>query len=189
MGTTSAAMRAKSVGKHGMPRVFQFQRRMLRRNAGGGGQRGRRGGRIFVRELRQRAIEFSGETRARENGIEFGDGLDRKTQRPEISAQALGQLIEDSRNLRRFVFGKLDEPVIVLDGFKRLDENGLPGRACGVDNALYLAPFSRAHGDDEAIVPQGDVILARIAAAGAQHALERFVNGLARVPHVGANSP
>ena len=151
--------------------------------------RRRRRKRIVVRKLRQRAIEFARETRARECGIEFGNGLNRKAQRPEICAQALGQFVEDARNFRRFVLGKLHEPVVVLDGFKRLDENGLAGRAGGVHDALHLSPLGRAHRNDEAVVAQRDVIFARVAAASAQHALERFLNRLARAAHAGANAP
>ena len=136
----------------------------------------------------QRAIEFARETRAREYGIEFGNRLNRKAKRPEICAQALGQLVEDPRNFRRFVLGKLYEPVVVLDGFKRLDENRLPRRAGGVHDALHLSPFGRAHRDDEAVVAQRDVIFAGVAAAGAQHALERFLNRFARAAHAGANA-
>ena len=135
----------------------------------------------------QRAIEFARKTRTRERGIEFGNRLDRKTQRPEICAQALGQLGKDSRNFRGLVLGKLHEPVVVLDGFKRLDENGLPRRAGGVHDALHLAPLGRAHRDDEAVVAQRDVIFASVAAARAQHALERFLNRLARAAHAAAN--
>jgi hypothetical protein len=87
--------------------------------------------RIFVSKFGQCAIEFVCETRPREYGVNFSDGLDCKTQRSEIASQAVGQFAEDSRNLRRFVLGKLHQLIVVLDGFKRLDENRLPRRACG----------------------------------------------------------
>ena len=96
--------------------------------------------------------------------------------------------IEDSRDFRGLVLGKLHEPVVVLDGFKRLDENCLPRGAGGVHDALHLAPLGRAHRDDEAVVAQRDVIFAGVAAARAQHALERFLNRLARAAHAGANA-
>ena len=149
--------------------------------------RRRRLKRIFVCKLGERAIEFSRETGARECGVKFGNRLNRKAQRPEICAQALGELGEDSRNFRGLVLGKLHESVVVLDGFKRLDENRLPGRAGGVHDALHVSPLGRAHRDDEAVVAQRDVIFARVAAAGAQHALERFLNRFARAAHAGAN--
>ena len=56
-------------------------------------------------------------------------------------------------------------------------------------DALHLAPVGRAHGNDEAVVSQRDVVFARIAAARAQDALERFPDRFARVPNAAANAP
>ena len=92
---------------------------------------------IAVRRIREWWRSNSRAKRARaKDGIEFGNCLNGKFERAEIGAQALGEFEEDARNFRRFVLGKLDQAVIELDGFKRLDENRLPGRAGGVDDAL-----------------------------------------------------
>ncbi len=85
-----------------------------------------------------------------------------------------GQLSEDARDFRGFILGELHEPVVELDGFKRLDENRLARGAGGVHDALHLPPFGRAHRNDEAIVAQRDVVFAGVAAARAQHALAAF---------------
>ncbi len=98
--------------------------------------RRRRLKRIFVCKLGERAIEFPSETSTRECGVKFGNRLNRKAQRLKTCSQAPGQLIEDSRNFRGLILGKLNKPIVVLDGFKRLDENRLPRRAGGVHDAL-----------------------------------------------------
>ena len=106
-------------------------------------------------QLNSRAKRARGEHR-----VELRDRRRRKAQRPEICAQPLGQLFEDARDFGCFVFGELHELVVELNRFERLDENRLAGRARGVHDALHLPPLRRAHGDDEAVVAQRDVVFA-----------------------------
>ena len=70
-----------------------------------------------------------------------------------------------------------------------LDKNRLARRARGMHDSLHLALLGGAHGDDEAIVAQRDVVLSCIAATGAQNAFQCFPNRVASVPHAAANAP
>ena len=62
----------------------------------------------------------------------FGGG---SLQRAAFGADAIGQLREDARDFDGFLFAELDEAIVEVDGFERLDKNSLAGGAGGVDDA------------------------------------------------------
>ena len=78
---------------------------------------------------------------------------------------------------------KLNQAIIQIDRFERLDEHGLARGARSVNDARHGAPVGGAHGNHEAVVAQRDVIFAGRLAAGAQDAFERTLNSFARLAH------
>ena len=82
------------------------------------------------------AIEFTRETSARENGIEMSDIARRRLRAGPRSARRRSVSSARMRAISAsFVFGELHETIIQIDGFERLDENGLPRGAGGVNDA------------------------------------------------------
>src|ERR1700733_13213992 len=69
----------------------------------------------------------------------------------------------------------------------RLDENGLPSCAGTVNDARNAAALRGANGNDEAIVAEGDVVVASLPATGPQDDFERFLDVVARLCARGAN--
>ena len=62
-------------------------------------------------------------------------------------------------DLGLFFVEQADELVILLDGFERLDENGLPAGACAVDYSLDAALLLDFDGDHEALAANGDQLV------------------------------
>jgi hypothetical protein len=108
-----------------------------------------------------------GITRARENRIQMRDFPCGGFERAVVCAKALCKFGENSGNLDEFFFGELDEPVIQINGFKRLDENRLASRARAMDHAGHVPTLRRAHGDYKPVVAQRHVIFAGGFSAGA----------------------
>ena len=79
----------------------------------------------------------------------------------------------------RFLFGEPHQLVVQVDGFQRLDEQGVAAGAGAVDHAVQFAALPGDHRHHEALVADGDELLLQDAlfAMGAQKALERFLNG------------
>jgi len=73
----------------------------------------------------------------------------------------------------------VDELVVQLDGFERLDEERLAGGAGAVDHAADFASGSGADGDDKAVVAERDVVFAGLFAAVAEELAQRFLDGVA----------
>ncbi len=69
-------------------------------------------------------------------------------------------------DLGLFFFEEADEFVVLLDGFERLDVDGLAGRAGAVNHAGDAALEFAAHGDDEAVAANGDEVFLRGAVGG-----------------------
>ena len=115
---------------------------------------------VAFAERGEAAIELAREAAAGENGIEQSNGVRGKTQRAALGLKFFGELGKDAMDFRSFVFGELHELVIELDGVEGLDENGLPGGARAVDHAGNGLAVGGAHGNDEAVVAQRDVVVA-----------------------------
>ncbi len=107
---------------------------------------------------------------------------------PAVGADLFCKLGENARDLRHFLFGKLDEAIIQINGFERLDENSGAGGAGGVHDTGNRAAIGGANGNDEALVAQGDVILAGRLSAGAQNGIERFLDFASRLSDAGADA-
>src|SRR2546425_7288035 len=130
-------------------------------------------------ELRRSCVELAGKTGAREDAVELGNRFSGGTQRDEKRLQAHGQLAQDTRDFSGFVFGKLHELVVGLDGFEGLEEERLTRRAGAMHNTGNRPPVLRAHGNDEAVFAQRDVVFSRLGAACAENLLKRFLYGFA----------
>ena len=93
-------------------------------------------------------------------------------------AQAPGIFAQDTVHLAQFLFAHAHQFVVQIDGFERLDEQGVAAAAGAVNHSVYapLAPCD--HRNHEAIVPDGDEILLKrsILTMRAQEPLERFLN-------------
>ena len=87
-----------------------------------------------------------------------------------------------------FFFGKLNELIVGLDGFERLEENGLAGGAGSVHHAGNGAALLGANGYHEAIVAESDVVFAGVGIAGAENLAERFLDRGARLADAGADA-
>ena len=135
--------------------------------------------RISLCELRRSCVELTGKTGAREDAVELGNRFGGGTQRDEKRLQAHGQLAQDARDFSGFVFGKLHELVVGLDGFEGLEEERLARRAGAMHNTGNRPPVFRAHRNDEAVFAQRDVVFSRFGAACAENLLERFLDGFA----------
>ena len=103
--------------------------------------------------------------------------------------QLLGEFTQNARDLRGFLLRQLNQLIVRFDRFKRLHENGLPGRARAVRHALHTAAVFRAHRDHEPFVAQRDVIFSGFRIARAQNLFERFLDGLARLGDARADPP
>ena len=84
-------------------------------------------------------------------------------------------------NLAELFFEQADQFVVLLDGFQRLDEDGLAAGAGAVDHALHAAFLLDFDGDDEALAADGDQFVLHRAAFGeaAKISAERFLDGAA----------
>ena len=91
----------------------------------------------------------------------MGDLLRRECQRSTIAAQPRGQLREDPRDLDQLFFGELDQAVIQIDSFERLDKHRLARGARSMHHAGNRAPVRRAHRNNESIASQRDVVFRR----------------------------
>ena len=110
-------------------------------------------------KFRDAGIEVAGKTGAGKNAVQFGNGCGGGLQGP-AGLQSSGELFQDAKNFGGFIFGKLNELIVGLDGFEWLDENGLPCGAGAMDHALHGAAMFGAHRNDEAVVAQGDIVFA-----------------------------
>src|SRR4029077_657020 len=115
--------------------------------------------RIACRKFRHRAIELTRKSRARKDRIEMGDSSGGRFQGAAIGADLFGQVGKDATDLRYFLFGKLNEAIVQIDSFERLDKHSLPCSAGSMDDAWNSAAITGANRNDEAIVAQRDVIL------------------------------
>ena len=97
-----------------------------------------------------------------------------------VGAQARGHLHQDAVDLAHLLFGEADQFVVEIDGFQRLDEEGVAAGAGAVDDAIHLAPLPGDEGHHEALVADGDELLLQDAfvAVLLEEAFERFLNGL-----------
>ena len=78
----------------------------------------------------------------------------------------MGEGYKYAMNLGLLFFDEADQFVVLLDGFERLDENGLARGAGAVDNAGDAPLEFGANGNHEAVAADGDEIFLGCAVAG-----------------------
>ena len=64
----------------------------------------------------------------------------RRFQRSPLHANALRQLLEDTRDLGCFIFSQLHQTIIQIDGLERLHEHRLSGSARSMNHAGDASP-------------------------------------------------
>ncbi len=112
------------------------------------------------REFGHGGVEVLCEAGAGEDAVECGDGVGGSDQRLAEEPQAFRQLAEDADDFGGFVFGKLNQLIVGLDRFERLEEYGLAGGAGAVHYAGNGTAMLGAHRNHEAVVAEGDVVFA-----------------------------
>ena len=113
--------------------------------------------------------------------FQFGEDFDGGENFFGVRADLAGHFDEDAMNLDELFFEQADEFVVLLDGFKRLDVDGLAAGAGAVDDALHAAFLLDFDGDHETLAADGDEFVLDGAAFGeaAQVAAQRILNGAA----------
>src|SRR5713226_2350822 len=138
-------------------------------------------------EFWRAGIEIPREPASGKNAVELGNRRGGCKQRPSHHLQTLRQLAQNPRDFRGFVFRKLHKLIIRFDGFERLHENGLPGRACSMHDARHTSAVFRAHGNDKSLIAQRDVVFAYFGVSRTQDLLKGFLDRFARLRDAGAN--
>jgi len=124
------------------------------------------------------AGQFEAETFRRKAGAdavvvhaEAGPGLERVHQRQDASAgderfgvgsDEAGESDKDAVDLGLLFFEQPNQFVVLLDGFKRFNVDGLSGRAGAVNHAGDLALLLGFDGDDKAVPADGDEVVLRL---------------------------
>src|SRR4029077_17174907 len=96
-----------------------------------------------------------------------------------VLAQALGHLLQDTADLSLLFFQQTHEIVVLLNGFQRLDEHGLPAGAGAVHHTIYALALLSLYGDDKALTADGNEFILYGAAfcQAPQIAAQRFLDG------------
>src|SRR5579862_7055449 len=116
------------------------------------------------------------------------DFLRGKRQRPAISAKPRGQFGENARNFDEFFFGELDQPIVQIYSFQRLDEDGLPRSAGSVNHTGNSATVRGTNRNHETIAAQRYVVL-RGRSTASENAFERSPNLVATLADADADAP
>ena len=109
-----------------------------------------------------------------EFGENFGGGQNRVGIFPDLARH----FEQDAMNLGEFFIQQPHQFVVLLDGFERLDEDGLATGTGAVDDALHAAFLLDLHGDDETLAADGDEFVLHGAAFGEfpENSAERFLD-------------
>ena len=78
-----------------------------------------------------------------------------------VAADLAGERDEDAVNFGLLFFDEADQFVVLLDGFERLNVDGLTGGTGAVDDAGDAALEFAADGNDEAVAADGDEVFLR----------------------------
>ena len=127
------------------------------------------------------ALVLLGEAGLGELQFELAENIDGDEDGLGLLAEAGGHFEQDAVNLALLVFEQADEFVVLLDGFQRLDEDGLAAGTGSVDDALDAALLLGFDGDDEAVATDGDQLVLQGVALGeaAEIAAQRVLDGAA----------
>ncbi len=125
------------------------------------------------------AIVVAGEAGAGQQAVDESEDAGAFDESSGIAADLAGERDEDAVDLGLLFFEQADQLVVLLDGFERLDVDGLAGGAGAVDDAGDAALELAADGNDEAIAANGDEVFLRGAFDGelAQGGAQGFFDG------------
>ena len=136
----------------------------------------------FVRaDARDDAVEDLREFGFGEDQFEAREGFSGGRDGRGMGAEARGEFAQDAMDFAGFFFGEADEFVVEVDGFHRLDEEGVAAAAGSVDDSVDAAFAAGDNRDYKTVVADGDEIFLQRAVGlmGAQEAFERVLDGLA----------
>src|SRR5258707_166734 len=110
--------------------------------------------------------------------FEFGEGIGGDQDCIRVLADLARHLEEDAMNLGLFFIQQADEFVVLLDGFERLDKDGLSAGTGAVDDALHAAFLLDFYRDHETLAADGNEFILHGPAFGefAQVAAEGFLD-------------
>ena len=143
----------------------------------------------FSGEFGNATVVFARKSSAGKKGVHCRDGRGGVSERASLRHQPRCELFQNTRDLRRFLFPELHQAIVDLDRFQRLDEKRLPRSAGRMDHPLEVPPLRCPNRDHVAFIALGNVIVATLAAARAQNALERLLQIFSRACDSFANAP
>src|SRR6266702_3564826 len=113
--------------------------------------------------------------------FEFAEDFDGGENGPGLLAEAGGHFKEDALDFALLFFEEADEFVVLLDGFERLDKDGLARGTGSVNDTLDAALLLGFDGDDETVATDGDQFVLQSIAFGeaAKIATKRVLNATA----------
>ena len=118
------------------------------------------------RDGRSHAIVIAGKTGAGLQAVNQRQHARAFAQAVSIAADLAGERDKDAVNLSLLFFDEPHQLVVLLDGLKRFDVDGLAGRTGAVHHAADAPLQLRADGNHKAIAADGDEVFLRRAVGG-----------------------
>ena len=112
------------------------------------------------------AVVVFGETSFGELQFQFTQNFGRSADCVGVFADETGHLQQDAMNLSLLFLQQSHELVILLNGFQRLDKDGLPARTRAVNYTLHPPLLLGLYGYNETLTPNGDQFLLNRSAFG-----------------------
>src|SRR6266446_2287374 len=130
------------------------------------------------RQRNRDAVVVFGEAGFGELKFQFGEDVGSGQNRVGVFSNLARHLEEDAMNLGLFFIEQAHEFVVLLDGFERLDKDGLSAGTGAVDDALHTTLLLDFHRDDKPLAADGDQLVLHGPAFGefAQVAAQRFLD-------------
>ena len=124
------------------------------------------------------AVVVFGEAGFGELEFEFGEDVGGGQNRIRVFADLARHFQQDAMDLGLFFIQQAHQFVVLLDGFERLDKDGLSAGTGAVHHALHAALLLDFYRDHEALAADGDQFVLHRAAFGEfpQVAAQRFLN-------------
>ncbi len=124
------------------------------------------------------AVVVFGEAGFGELEFEFGEDVGGGQNRIRVFADLARHFEQDAMDLGLFFIQQAHQFVVLLDGFERLDKDGLSAGTGAVHHALHAALLLDFYRDDKALAADGDQFVLHGAAFGKfpQVAAQRFLN-------------
>src|ERR1019366_4279711 len=124
------------------------------------------------------AVIVLGEAGFGELEFEFGEDVGGGQDRVGVFSDVARHLQQDAMNLGEFFIQQAHQFVVLLDGFERLDKNGLSAGTGAVHDALHAALLLDFHRNHKTLAADGDQFVLHGPAFGEfpQVAAQRFLN-------------